>query len=191
MAMKQLSYCFCAHSAVFRARPPPGFLYPHSQWESDAENASGGRRESTVAIRTRYLSLDFFPVVNAPLLGASQCVCTSKTGPPSLKGKTEKTELVETQCSLYHLRTPALHWQLRNTTTYNRCHAMKKRQTLEMTADILPARLNSITVKICTSSALRKSYMNTMQYRTRYYPNINCGCYNRVKTETPPASGRR
>lgn len=29
-------------------------------------NCQWGRRKSTVAIRTRYLSLDFFPVVNAP-----------------------------------------------------------------------------------------------------------------------------
>lgn len=103
---------------------------PQSQWESDAENASGGRRESTVTIRTRYLSLDFFPVVNAPLLGASQCVCssTSKTGPRSLKGKIGK-EVEETQCGLYHLRTPARHWQLRNTTTYIHCHAALKTNT--------------------------------------------------------------
>ncbi len=121
-----LACSFCCVQGQTVSRVPS----PQSQWESDAENASGGRRESTVAIRTRYLSLDFFPVVNAPLLGASQCVCssTSKTGPPSLKGKIGK-EVGETQCGLYHLRTPARHWQLRNTTTYIRCHAALKTNT--------------------------------------------------------------
>lgn len=67
------------------------------------------------------------PSCKCPLLGASQCVCssTSKTGPLSLKGKIGK-EVAETQCGLYHLRTPARHWQLRNTTTYIRCHAVLK-----------------------------------------------------------------
>lgn len=50
-----------------------------------------------MAIRTRYLSLDFFPVVNAPLPPPplwgphSVCVATpAKADPPSLKGKAEK-----------------------------------------------------------------------------------------------------
>lgn len=129
MAIKQLSYFYCAHFGVFRVRLSPGFLLLGANERVTLKMPVGGG-ESTVAIRTRYLSLDFFPVVNAPLLGASQCVCssTSKTGSPSLKGKIGK-EVAETQCGLYHLRTPARHWQLRNTTTYIRCHAALKTNT--------------------------------------------------------------
>lgn len=157
MAIKRLSYCYCAHFGVYRGQTVSRVPSLQSQWESDAENASGGRRESTVAIRTRYLSLDFFPVVNAPFWGPhSVCSSTSKTGPPSLKGKIGK-EVAETQCGLYHLRTPACHWQLRNTTTYIRCHTALKtnskndsRHTVGIWTQGSKLCLNKLTLKAYT-----------------------------------------
>lgn len=64
-----------------------------------------------MAIRSRYLSLDLFPVVNVPFWGPHSvctCVCVCVCDSPSLKGETEGgvwgvEERRETQCGLYHL----------------------------------------------------------------------------------------
>lgn len=101
MAIKWLSYCYWAYLGVFRVRLSPGFFLLRANEKITLEMPVGGRNESTVAIRTRYLSLDFFPVVNAPLLGASQCVQLHQQDRPSeSKGENRKGGSRDTMQSL-------------------------------------------------------------------------------------------
>lgn len=117
MPIKPLSYCFCAHFGVFRLRLSPGFLLLGANEKVTLKMPVGEERKYS-GYKNQIFVSGLLPSCKCPLLGASQCVCssTSKTAPLSLKGKIGK-EAVKTQCGLYHLHTPARHWQLRNTTT--------------------------------------------------------------------------
>lgn len=83
-----------------------------------------------------------------PFGGLTVCVqLNQQDRPTESKGENRKKEVAETQCGLYHLHTAARHWQLRNTTTYIRCHAAlktKPKNDSGLTADIQTHQSKSV-----------------------------------------------